>query len=137
MAAQKLVKQGCRWQVDDGNSIGIWNDKWLHGPSSFSVMSRPNTIPSDSRVSTLIEPSTRVWKMELMSKIFLPNDAQSILGIPLSSRSSPNKLVWEYTPNGKFTIRSAYKIALAGVVESNGESSNRENHKNFCGQFGV
>ena len=84
IAAQKLVKQGCSWQVGDGTLIGIWNDKWLHGPSSFSVISRPNTNLQNSRVSTLIEPSTHEWRIEFVNQNFLPGDAQSILGTPVS-----------------------------------------------------
>ena len=29
MAAQHLVKCGLRWQVGDGCSIRVWQDKWL------------------------------------------------------------------------------------------------------------
>ena len=42
MVAQKIVKQGCRWQVGNGTSVGIWTDKWLPKPSTFKVISLPN-----------------------------------------------------------------------------------------------
>ena len=59
MAAHKIVRQGCRWQVGDGASIGIWFDKWLFEPSTSRVLFRPNTIPPNSRVNSLIDIHTR------------------------------------------------------------------------------
>ena len=44
MATQDVVGAGHRWQVGDGTSIQIWRDKWLPKPSTFQVISMPNTL---------------------------------------------------------------------------------------------
>ena len=48
----------------------------------------------------------------LVRQIFLPPNVQSILSIFCSSYLPQDQLVWTYTPKEKFTVRSAYKIAL-------------------------
>ena len=44
IAAQKIVRKGCKWQVGDGASIRIWADKWLNELATFKVLSQPNTL---------------------------------------------------------------------------------------------
>ena len=55
MAAQKIVQQGYRWQVGNGTSISVWTDKWLPTSSSFCITSHPHALPTDLRVSSLID----------------------------------------------------------------------------------
>ena len=83
MATQGVVKAGCRWQVGDG-SVQIWLDKWLPKQTTFRVISPPSTIPADSRGGTLLNEETGEWKEDMIRKIFLPDDADAILGIPRS-----------------------------------------------------
>ena len=83
MATQGIVKAGCRWQVGDG-SVQIWLDKWLPKQTTFQVICPPSTIPADSRVGTLLNEETGEWKEDMIWKIFLPDDADAILGIPRS-----------------------------------------------------
>lgn len=135
MAAHKIVRQVCRWQVDDGASMGIWSDKWLFEPSTSRVLFRPNTIPPNSRVNSLIDIHTCEWRTELVKQVFHPDDACSILAITLSNRLPYDKVVWAYTPMGKFIVRSAYKLALAEFVNNMGETSNNKNHKIFWRKF--
>ena len=54
MAMQKIFKQGYRWQVGNGTSIGIWTDKWLPKPSTFKLISPPNNTFELSKASDLI-----------------------------------------------------------------------------------
>lgn len=50
----------------------------------------------------------------------------------LSACLPKDKLVWEFTPKGKFTISSAYKLAISDFAQGCMEgTSNRENHKIF------
>ena len=94
------------------------------------MLSQPSTIPTQSTVSVLIDPQTSAWREELVRRIFILADVQSILNIPLSSRLPHDRLVWAYTPKGWFTIRSAYKLAVT-ELESMAGSSNTNTHKTF------
>ena len=57
-------------------------------------------LPEDATVDTLIDSDHGLWR------------AEDILSIPLSTRMSPDKLVWAATPNSTFTVKSAYWIAM-------------------------
>ena len=63
-------------------------------------------------MSALIDPLSCDFWAELMKQIFIPTDAQAILSILLSARLLEDKLVWVYTPKGKFTVSSAYKLTF-------------------------
>ena len=96
------------------------------------MLTRPNTLPDQSLVSLLIDSKTSGWHDPLMRQIFIPTNVQSILSIPLSVRMPQDRLMWAFTPNGKFTIRNAYKIAMVESMETRMEgTSNGENHKSF------
>ena len=132
MTAQKIVKQGCRWQVGNGALVGIWTNKWLPKPSTFRVISPPNNTFELSRVSDLINPLKCEWQTDLVRQVFLPPNVQSILSIFLSSCLPRDQLVWAYILKGKFTVCNAYKIALYKAMNSGvGETSNGDTHRKF------
>ncbi|KAL4615193.1 hypothetical protein ACB092_07G106400 [Castanea dentata] len=113
MAAQSIVRQGTWWQVGNGRAIEICKDKWLHEPSTFRLTSQAIVVPSDAKVSLLINPHIAAWRTDTVQQFFSPDDAVAILSIPLSYRLPMDRLVWAYTPRGVFTVRSVYKVALS------------------------
>ncbi|KAK9991150.1 hypothetical protein SO802_026135 [Lithocarpus litseifolius] len=112
MAAQDVVKAGSRWEVGDGSSVQICLDKWLPTHTTFRVTSPPGTLPTDSRAHTLIDDETGEWKTDMIQQLFLPVDADAILGIPKSRNHTRDRIIWAYTPRGIFTVNSAYKRTI-------------------------
>mgnify|MGYP003766641319 CR=1 FL=1 len=45
--------------------------------------------------------------------MFLPHEAELIKSIPLSSRLPEDKLIWALSPNGQFSVRSTYSLAMS------------------------
>ena len=111
MTTQLMVQQGTRWQVGNGQSINVCNDKWLNQPSTFRLNSRPVAIPDDAKLSLFIVPYTAAWIRDMIQKFFAPQDIEAILSIPLNSRLPNDRLVWAYTPKGMFSIKGTYKLA--------------------------
>ena len=73
-------------------------------------------------VSALIDEKSRGWNFDLIKTSFLPHEANVILGIPLSPMALKDSQVCTKTPNGIFTVNSAYKIAYKMLKEANSEN---------------
>ena len=97
-----------RWQVGDGKSVWIWKDKWIPTPSTFRVISPRTLLPLDQIDDILIDADRGIWRADLVRVLFKNFEAKTILSIPLSIRMPRDKIVWAGTPNGQFTMKSAY-----------------------------
>ncbi|XP_050217472.1 uncharacterized protein LOC126668311 [Mercurialis annua] len=63
-------------------------------------------------IASLINPITRNWKSELIMEMFDREDATKILALPLPYWPHEDKLIWQYSPDGNYTVKSGYFIAL-------------------------
>ena len=116
------------WRIGDGNSVRVKEDKWLPQKGSRSIISPlPNILP-EAKVSSLIEADRKEWKTEVIQELFMPNEASVIMGIPLSLRSTEDRIIWAYTPSGTYSTSSAYKLLKDRNVHG---SFNREPQKRF------
>ena len=106
-----VIRKGTRWRVGDEKLIHIWEDKWLPTPSTYEVISPPNDMPQFSMVSSLIDPVTNWWRVDMVRVTFLPFEADLILRIPLSHNLPEDKIIWIGNNQGDFTAKNAYHIA--------------------------
>ncbi|KAL0325489.1 UNVERIFIED_CONTAM: putative mitochondrial protein [Sesamum radiatum] len=112
-AAMDLFKAGCRWRIGTGHAVRIWQDPWIPRTPSFRIITpKPSSCPW-TYVSDLVLASTREWNEDTISAFVWPEDRDYILQIPLSFSNVPDLLIWHYSPNGIFSIRSAYHLALS------------------------
>lgn len=72
-------------------------------------------------VSDLITPEGS-WDSDRISQVFLPIDADLILGIRLSARQEEDFLAWHPDRLGRISVRSAYHLAIS-LAESDSSSS--------------
>lgn len=49
--------------------------------------------------------------MSLLANHFVPRDQELIKAVPLSETGATDKIIWSQTPNGKFSVKSAYYLA--------------------------
>ena len=57
--------------------------------------------------------------MQLVRQVLGTEEANLVLGIPLSMHLPPDRCIWDGNPNGKFTVRSAYKSLMEGLGRGN------------------
>lgn len=55
-----------------------------------------------------------------MRNVFLPHEAEVILGIPISPSLPDDSRIRAWTNNGKFTVRTAYDMAINVLKEKKG-----------------
>ena len=121
--SRHVLKSGLRWRVGTRSGISIWNDAWLLSPSTYKVITPARVLNVDATVDSLIDLNLMKWNVNLLKEIFVPRDVEVIQQIPLSLRKPCDKLIWTGTPNGKFTVKSAYNLLLGEANSSLGSSS--------------
>ena len=62
-------------------------------------------------VSSLIDPDTKWWKVEVLRSTFLPFEVETIMKILLNYNLPEDKLIWIGNKKGEFSVKSAYHIA--------------------------
>ena len=117
LAAQHLVKRGLRWQVGDGRHIRVWQDQWLPTRSTYKVVSPERPGNQVRMVSELLREGSMEWDIELVKRLFLPQDVEAILSTPLSVSAAADRMVWVEDKKGRFSVKSAYRLARETEAE--------------------
>ena len=132
MGARKVIELGSRWRVGNGDKIRIWKDRWLPTPTTYKVISPPQTLHDEALVSNLINNNPHCWNSKLIDEIFLPRDANLIKSLPLSFRKPRDVLIWAANPKGLFTVKSAYHLLQKEAQRSGmGEASSNLSSRKF------
>jgi hypothetical protein len=63
-------------------------------------------------VSDLIEPSTKMWKEDMVRKVFYPPDVETVLQIKIPACAGEDWLAWSYDQSSMFSVKSAYRLGL-------------------------
>ncbi|KAM1759921.1 hypothetical protein ACFX12_002853 [Malus domestica] len=63
-------------------------------------------------VRDLIDPVSKSWKEEVISAGFNQDEVRQILSILLSKSGCCDKLVWHYTVNGDYSVKTGYGVAM-------------------------
>ncbi|KAH9767472.1 reverse transcriptase domain-containing protein [Citrus sinensis] len=109
LAAQKILIQGSRVQVGNGQSITIGSVPWLPDQESGFITTNLPAMLASAPVSSLMIPNHRMWDYDLVKDVFNRRDQDCILQIPLSSRSNCDTWYWLPDAKGIYTVRSCYK----------------------------
>ena len=121
----EVIRKGTRWRVGNGKQIHIWDDKWLPTPTTHKVITPPNNLLIFPMVSSLIDPATKWWRVDVIRATFLLFEAETILRIPLSQSLPEDKLIWMRNSHAKFTVKSAYHMAHYLVEENDDVGSSK------------
>ena len=112
LQAREVICKGAWWRIGDGSGINIWKHRWLESSGGGQIVS-PQRDPSLITVKDLFIPDTRVWNKEIIEQNFLPWEAESIQGIPVSLYSMEDLLIWPNTTDGSYTVKGAYQLMAA------------------------
>lgn len=110
-----------RWRNSSGVGTIISNDPWLPTPHSLKPVSLLDEDCKHQLVAALIIEESNSWNVNLVKSLFLYHEASTILHLPLSRQGAEDKLVWHWSKNGDFTVKSAYHQAV-DLLETKTES---------------
>lgn len=129
----ELLKEGLISRIGNGENTNIWRSNWL--PRDYNLKPRVGkTKTRIRRVNQLLLHNSNNWNEPLVRKIFYPEDACLILNVKLPDQPCQDFLAWHYERNGKFSVKSAYKLAYNlnnGVRWQAGSSHATDNSRNI------
>ena len=89
--------------------INIATDPWILTSPAFRPIS---CIPEGSNLSVShLLLDNKEWNTHMLHHLFSELDVQRIQAIPLSLRDNSDQLVWHYTIDGNYQVKSGYKLA--------------------------
>ncbi|GLT29624.1 hypothetical protein SLA2020_044780 [Shorea laevis] len=110
IAGLGILKQGSCWRIGDGSSVRLWRDPWVPESGVLSSTICDRNLEWDARVSSLIDQIAWKWDPIKLQLLF-PNDTiEKISSIPLSKNCAQDRLIWRHTTDGRFTVKSAYRL---------------------------
>ncbi|XVF53109.1 hypothetical protein PTKIN_Ptkin05aG0073400 [Pterospermum kingtungense] len=124
--AKSVLKKRVRWKVGNGKSIRIWRDKWISTTEDALPATNEGEHDVETKVSELIDDSTKTWRRDLVYEWFNASEADLICSFPISKLGHPDRLVWQFEKNGRYSIRSAYKFLRARIGDVNVQVSNKD-----------
>lgn len=106
-----------RRRIGNGILTSIWADHWLPSPSSGTIITRrPEHSTFPERVSDMIDWASWSLNYELVASTFWPVDVHQILQVPFGAPSTEDRLVWDFSKLGNFTVRSCYHNLISGKL---------------------
>lgn len=105
----KLLHQGIQWRIGDGDSVHFWKDKWLSSGPLIDKARNVSLIDTQLKVRDFLINDD--WNLRMLHDIVDNETVANIVKTPAAVYGSGNdKIIWNGTSNGKFSIASAYSI---------------------------
>ncbi|GER27469.1 RNA-directed DNA polymerase (reversetranscriptase)-related family protein [Striga asiatica] len=105
-------KSGIRYSIRDGKRVKIWDHPWVPNLKGKKLQHR-NT--SGSRIvwaKDLMEDSGRRWNRALIEENFTEEEAKAIMEITGLDPHQKDRLVWDWSSTGKFSVASSYSTLI-------------------------
>lgn len=106
LKGRDLLKSNCQWNIGNGVSIDLWEDCWVPDCPILA----PFKSYLFSKVFDLIDPFSTAWDRTIIIENFPPDLSTRILAIPLSSSPRCDRLFWPFEKDGKYSVKSGYKL---------------------------
>jgi hypothetical protein len=110
--ASWILRKGCHWNIGDGKSINIWEDKWIHNQFGSTTWSKKPDNTTCHTVSDLIDDQNKCWKEQTIYQTFYPSEADQICSTPLTSTDQEDFVNWQGTKDGNYSVKSGYQAVM-------------------------
>lgn len=97
-------------RIGNGLSTTIWSDQWIPNDGNFKIITPQPESYYPWRVADLINPMTGWWNKDFIDNTFWEVDRGRILAVPLGSNAIHDRMIWHYSKDGRFSVRSCYQF---------------------------
>ncbi|XP_074287994.1 uncharacterized protein LOC141613155 [Silene latifolia] len=126
------------WRPGVRSNLNVWNSKWVNGsnPEPVATLLSPEfNFLKDLRVRDLTSGNER-WNEGLIKLLFEEESANRILAIPLSATQIEDEVIWPFSRNGKYNVKSGYALIFKDYYEVKASITDRsrisDERKRFC-----
>lgn len=109
-SAKDILLNGLKWRIGNGLQVRIWEDNWISTAQEHGLSTPVEAGKENWTVSKLIDPVNKCWNNTLVKEMFNAVDVNSILSIPISQRLPNDDLIWNFTKNGSYSVKSGYWV---------------------------
>ncbi|XP_042962379.1 uncharacterized protein LOC122296642 [Carya illinoinensis] len=128
-AGLKILREGLVWRVGNGHNINIWKDWWLTSfPSKRVGSTRPVGCECE-KVSDLIDSDLKIWKYPLIQELFTVQEYEAVKAIPISAGGKEDRMIWHFSTNGQYLVKSGCHVHRQMEADLQGESSKKAQAK--------
>ncbi|GLT68987.1 hypothetical protein SLA2020_411750 [Shorea laevis] len=114
LEGRDIVQLSARWNVSNGQNILIYEDNSIPTLPEYKVISPPIVTSLFSHVCELLD-SVGQWDVNKLNACFSNEECREILKIPTGDCA--DSLIWHFDKYGRFSVKSAYLLALNAVNE--------------------
>ncbi|XP_019173831.1 PREDICTED: uncharacterized protein LOC109169405 [Ipomoea nil] len=119
MAAKDLICGGVRRRIGNGKSTLIWDHPWLHDENQPGIITEKPPQLAQAKVVGLMDQQTGTWDPEILTDIFVPQDVEQILKIPVSP-DYEDMWYWYGDPRGEYSVKEGYKAVIGDYSQTAG-----------------
>lgn len=101
-----LLRQGLVWRIGNGEEVQFWTDLWFGRGLLFDKALDPSIVNAEMLVQDFW--SNGKWDVVPLYACLPPDIVERILCIPFFNCHKKDQLICKHTPNGVFSIKSAY-----------------------------
>lgn len=109
VAAQTILKQGCRRNIGTGSDTFVCKSPWLPCVENGYITTALPCELEGIKVCNLMETNEKRWDDEILGDLFNDRDAQLIKNISLPLRDRNDSWLWLFDSKGELTVKSCYR----------------------------
>ncbi|BFG21667.1 hypothetical protein CerSpe_079410 [Prunus speciosa] len=122
IAGRDEVLNHPRVQILSGENTNIWTDKWLPAPHC-GVIHPTSSVPANSPqlVAEIMDKVSHQWNFQNVDMVLDRETKDAIRSIPIGNVGNPDRIVWPWSANGEYSVKSGYhrihalRFDLSGV----------------------